>query len=426
LFNLLFNQANLMSNQLIKSPTLKAVLKTWAKPNADDEYSVFFRVTKNRKTNYVSLGIKCKEEYWNKEKGRANEKHPNQAALNIIITTKKLEYEKLGLNSINDENDLQASEMKQGIENEFTNDTFLTFVQSKIEQFKAGGKIGNAGIYKDLKNSMSEFKGLKKIVELKFGGINYTFLLDYETHLLKNGHAKSGISIKMRTLRALYNDAIKQSIISSSKYPFKQYSISSRLKSEANRRAIPREQIYALKEIEFDHKTTIFQSQQYFLFSYYSFGMSFVDMANLKWENIQGNKITYVRQKTGGRINVPISPNLLNILNLWMPKTGKELHNYVLPILDRTKHITPTQKDDRVNKIIKRVNKELKIIGAIAGIETPLTTYVARHSMAMALKSAGQPTSVISEVMGHQTQLTTNHYLKSLDDSIFIDAADTL
>ncbi|MBK8353787.1 MAG: tyrosine-type recombinase/integrase [Saprospiraceae bacterium] len=129
-------------------------------------------------------------------------------------------------------------------------------------------------------------------------------------------------------------------------------------------------------------------------------------------------------KKTGGRINVPISPNLLNILNLWMPKTGKELHNYVLPILDRTKHITPTQKDDRVNKIIKRVNKELKIIGAIAGIETPLTTYVARHSMAMALKSAGQPTSVISEVMGHQTQLTTNHYLKSLDDSIFIDAAD--
>ncbi|MBK8353789.1 MAG: hypothetical protein IPL13_00040 [Saprospiraceae bacterium] len=72
------------------------------------------------------------KEYWNKRKGRANEKHPNQAALNIIITTKKLEYEKLGLNSINDENDLQASEMKQGIENEFTNDTFLTFVQSKI------------------------------------------------------------------------------------------------------------------------------------------------------------------------------------------------------------------------------------------------------------------------------------------------------
>jgi len=415
-----------MSSQAIKNPTLKAILKTWVKPNVDNEYSVFFRVTKNRKTNYVSLGIKCKSEQWDTKQGRANERHPNQAVINLIISKKKLEYEKLGLNSINDENDLQASEMKQGIENEFTNDTFLTFIQGKIDQFKAGGKIGNAGVYRDLKNSMADFKGSNKIGDLKFGSINYKFLLDYETHLLKNNHAKSGISIKMRTLRALFNDAIKQSIVSTTKYPFKQYSIAARLKSEANRRAIPKEQIYSIKEIEFDRKTTMFESQQFFLFSYYGFGMNFTDMANLKWENIQGNKITYIRQKTGGRINVPITQNLLDLLNIWRSKTGSELNNYVLPILDRSKHKTPTQKDDRINKILKRVNKDLKIIGAIAGIETPLTTYVARHSFAMALKSAGQPTAVISEAMGHQDQKTTNNYLKSLDDTVFIDAADTL
>lgn len=46
----------------------------------------------------------------------------------------------------------------------------------------------------------------------------------------------------------------------------------------------------------------------------------------------------------------------------------------------------------------------------------PLTMYVARHSWASAAYSRGVPLSVISEGMGHDSELTTRIYLASLDN----------
>ena len=56
------------------------------------------------------------------------------------------------------------------------------------------------------------------------------------------------------------------------------------------------------------------------------------------------------------------------------------------------------------------------------GVSIPLSMYVARHSWASIAKSKNIPISVISEGMGHDSELTTQIYLASLDNTIVDNA----
>ena len=71
------------------------------------------------------------------------------------------------------------------------------------------------------------------------------------------------------------------------------------------------------------------------------------------------------------------------------------------------------------------VNLSLKKVARLAGIPIQLTMYVARHSWASAAKNKNIPISVISEGLGHDSEMTTRIYLASLDMAV-IDRANSL
>lgn len=53
-------------------------------------------------------------------------------------------------------------------------------------------------------------------------------------------------------------------------------------------------------------------------------------------------------------------------------------------------------------------------MGEDLGFDLELTTYVARHSFATALNRKGVPLTVIKEMLGHSSILTTQNYIASL------------
>ena len=69
--------------------------------------------------------------------------------------------------------------------------------------------------------------------------------------------------------------------------------------------------------------------------------------------------------------------------------------------------------------------RKLKEIGKMIGVQLPLTMYVARHSWASVAKNKNVPISVISEGMGHDSEMTTQIYLASLDTSV-VDKANSM
>ncbi len=103
---------------------------------------------------------------------------------------------------------------------------------------------------------------------------------------------------------------------------------------------------------------------------------------------------------------------------------GNSDAGYIFPILYK-RHNTLQSIRDRKKKILKRVNKDLKELAASVGIEKTITTYVARHSYATALRQSGFSKEDIGKSLGHEDTKTTEIYLDDIGDPLLDDLINT-
>lgn len=171
-----------------------------------------------------------------------------------------------------------------------------------------------------------------------------------------------------------------------------------------------------------------FDSRNYWLFSYFCYGMNFSDIAHLELVNIENNDdetlLTYRRLKTKKVIKLTLSNYALDILNIY--QNNNFGNKYAFPILNPEIHKTPKQIKTRIQTALKVVNCEMGDIARMLGIEKHITSYVARHSFATILKKENIGTAIISEMMGHSSESDTQIYLDSFDNSTKTEAAKKL
>ena len=167
----------------------------------------------------------------------------------------------------------------------------------------------------------------------------------------------------------------------------------------------------------------LINTRNYFVFSFYTRGMNFVDMMKLKWNDIIDDRIFYTRSKTNTNFQIKILPPVQEILDFYKARTNDT--DYVFPLI-RKNEMTPAQLETRKKKTLKEYNSSLKDLAAVCKIEKPISSYVARHSYANCLKRKGVATDIISESMGHQNVAITQTYLKELDNSLVDEAMEVL
>ena len=92
------------------------------------------------------------------------------------------------------------------------------FYDKQIKELDKKGKIGTASWYSINVNSIKKFS--KKSSYLEFKTITPKFLRDYEHWMLSVDNSISSVSINLRALRAIFNHAKKDSIITNEQYPF--------------------------------------------------------------------------------------------------------------------------------------------------------------------------------------------------------------
>ena len=152
-----------------------------------------------------------------------------------------------------------------------------------------------------------------------------------------------------------------------------------------------------------------------FLFSFYTRGMSFVDMAYLKKKDLSHGVLSYRRKKTGQQLFIRWEKCMEEIV----VKYQTEESEFLLPIIRAE---AGNERKQYLNEA-HNINRNLKYIGSRLGLSIPLTMYVARHTWASIAKSKHIPLSVISEGMGHDNEKTTQIYLASLESSV-VDKAN--
>lgn len=407
--------------------TLKVMLHPINK-NKEGKRSIVLRVAHIGLKYYVSLGLDDKlfetdfdpTSYIKPSARVASYKQKNSHIVSTLATAHDLLLD-WNKNRI----PFSIDRFKDQLQQKKLEDFVYPFFDKLIDQLSKNKKHGNESVYTTVRNSLQKFK---KSNQLKFSDITLTFLQKYESFLCEEGLTGNGISLYMRTLRAAYNKAIALKVADIRLYPFHNlqnpngYRISD-LETSTIKRAITLADIRAIEGIECRPYSMKCDAKQYFLFSFYTRGMNFKDMALLKVENCQNGRIFYTRAKTRNRktFSVEILYPVQTIIDYFARHPFKS-DNYLLAILDDKKHPTEKQKMTRVQSLLKKVNRDLKVLGGEAKIKIPLTTYVARHSWATIMKNSGIPTAVISEGLGHPDEKTTQIYLEKFENSVLDDA----
>lgn len=430
--------------------TVSIIYRT-AKTLADGSHPFWVRITKDRKSKFVATGLSLHPQYWNADKGKIRSNYPTERRKALEAAFRKWEerYSEAAesLASSDEEHDAQTIANKV-IEDRRTIRQFklLSYFDELISQFEKTGNVGNRKVYRDVQNNLTRYIGEGK--DVSFEQVTVKFCNGWETKMRSEGLTDITLSVKFRTLRAALNKAIANGYAKYENYPFARNTAEThkfqvgKFDTKTTKRAISKADIRKIESFEpepyvgpyaslRDPSARLRLARDLFLFSYYCGGINFVDIAFLQWSNIGTDldgkpRLSYIRQKTGGRFSIRLVAQALAILERY--KVGGKQHptEYVFPILHSALHKTPTQKHNRSSKIMGQVNKDLKTIGAEMGITTPLTTYVARHSFATVLKRSGVATGIISEAMGHQDERTTQIYLSEFDTDLVDAAFDNL
>ncbi len=373
--------------QLIHNKTVKQL---------NTKYKIFTQEWDNKSANVIVCQINNgRQKYLNMIRDRINMELIRLQQIISLLMTKG--------------DDFTVNDIITNFEKQLQGESLLSFMQSIISCLRELRKERTAETYVATLNSFMRFR---KGEDLLICDISSEIMMSYQAYLQHQGLSMNTISFYMRILRAVYNRAVEKELIEQ-RYPFKRVYTGI---SKTVKRALPIKSIKQIKELDLTLQPRLEFARDLFLFSFYTRGMSFVDMAYLRRSDIKNGVLSYRRRKTGQQLHIKWESCMQKIVD----KHQNNNTQYILPI------IKSDLKDDRLQykSALFSVNNYLKQIAANLGISHSLTMYVARHSWASVAKTKNIPISVISEGMGHDSEATTQIYLASLDTSV-VDKANS-
>ena len=180
------------------------------------------------------------------------------------------------------------------------------------------------------------------------------------------------------------------------------------------------------------------------MFAFFSGGIRFIDLAYLKWDNIQNGTLKYTMSKTTKTLEFELLPPAAKILEYYEPaEPGK----FIFPILPdgiedaniETQKKVLSAKNALVNKYLVKIQeragiwqKEIKVKDETTGeikttvINSPrLSMHISRHSFAYYAMRNGMTLFEIQAMLGHSSAVITETYLKSLSPETISAALKT-
>ena len=390
-----------------------------SKTLANGAHPLMIRLCKDGKKKYVSLGVAVLPQFWDFEKNKPKRNYPNKILIDKLIASKMAEYNALVVDMMAERKEYTPRSLAQAVEQKTQGQTVAEMYDKLFAEMKKTNRLGNLAVYKYSFNSLMNYTRNK--LDIPFRDIDCLWLKRYEEWLHARGCKDTTISQLFRTLRSVFNKAIEQEVIKQNVYPFNRFKVN-KFDVHTVKRAISKEEVQ--KILALDLSDSCFYrvlARDLFLFSYFGAGINFSDIALLRFNDLRDGRVCYVRKKTGKSIGFPLNDISTKIVEKYTRPFGND-NDYIFPILDAGIHKTEQQKRDRIRKTLKKVNRELKVLGEMIGLEIPLTTYVAHHTYATVLKRSGVSVALISESLGHSYLSTTQIYLDSFENSQ-IDAA---
>ena len=375
------------------------------------EGTVYYQIIQNRVIRQLKTDYRIFTDEWN-ENGSCIIVGSSERSNLLLSLQERMEWDLKRLDMIirqldNRKAGYTADDIVASFQSNTEGQSLFNFMQGIIARLKQMDKIRTAENYSCTLKSFMQFRGDRDIL---LSEIDSDLMQLYEAYLHGKGAVRNTSSFYMRILRAVYNRALEKELMEQ-RNPFRHVYTGV---DKTVKRAVPLSAIKRMKNLDLSLQPNLEFARDMFLFSFYTRGISFIDMAHLKKKDLQNGFLSYRRRKTGQQLVIKWEKCMQEIVNkchTW------DRNPYLLPILN-----FPNESRKQYKYAQSRINVHLKEIANMIGVSIPLSMYVARHSWASIAKSKNIPISVISEGMGHDSELTTQIYLASLDNTIVDNA----
>lgn len=405
--------------------SIKIVLRQ--KPAPDGTLPLCLRITKDRKSSFVSLGYYLKESDWDKASQRVKKSHPNSTRLNNFLIKKLSEATDSALEVESKKNHVSAKAVRNKIKPD-TAATFFPQAQNFLDNLKAAGKYNQ---YTSDKPRISHFREFLKGEDVAFSDLTVGLLERFVVYLKSSHKPKRGkarisertIANHLVTVRSVFAHARKNGVVTKAQSPFGEGGIKIKF-PDTNKVGISAEEVERLENAELpdpkhDH------ARKVWLFSFYFAGMRVSDVFRLRWSDFQNYRLHYSMGKNnkGGSLKIP--DKAVRILEHY-EQFKENNDDLVFPELKgadfNNEFITKRTIAFKVSAIDKVLRQH---VAPKAGITAPLTMHISRHTFA-SLAGDKVPIQMLQKLYRHSKVETTIGYQTNFIHKDADDALDSV
>lgn len=344
----------------------------------------------NGNRRYFSTGIYLTASQWNAKKNEAKDPYIQQQIRRKITELTDFERKQSFRSQAFHLSDFDILINAQTVL-ETPSTPLLTFTQFFYDQLKARSIKLKYSSYRNQNFCLELLKEYKEAVY--FEDLTYAFVEGFGLFLARKKYKTFTINKRLKQLRTYIRLAIKHKYLLSN--PFEDFEMP---KGVSNRSYLIAEELEALESLQFSKsENRIERVRDMFLFSVYSGGTRFGDVAALSTQNfIESNEgliLRLVAQKTNKVFELPLQL-------LFNGKAEKIALKY-----------WPARSNQRLFKLSNPyVNKILKVLASRACIKKHLIFHSARHTAGTILANK-VGVLVAKDIMQHSKIETTNFYL---------------
>jgi integrase/recombinase XerD len=391
--------------------SVQIVLRT-SKINTTGEAPLCIRIIKNRTAKFIFLDYRIRPEHWDEKQKRVKKSHPNSAQVNNYIAQKVAEAQSKALELETNNRNVGTESIKESIKGKASAE-FFPYADRFVLAFLASNKIGT---HRRAKTVIQKLKDYVKGRKLFFDQITVSFLREYEFYLISELENKTNtVHANMRLLRTIFNNAVREDLISAAMNPFHKI----KLKAEQTQRAyLTEEELEEIERLKLEEGSMLNHHRNIYVFSAYAGGLRISDVLQLRWRNFDGEKINIRIQKTQVPLSVKLPEKALEIINLY--RIGNSTANdFIFPLLK----INPDEKNpvvihNAISSATAYTNKDLKTIAERAEIEKHISFHTSRHTWATRALTKGMRIEHVSKLMGHAAIKETQIYAKIVSQEL--------
>lgn len=291
------------------------------------EGTIYYQIIQSRVIRQLKTDYRIFTDEWN-ETGSCIIVGSSERSNLLLSLQERMEWDLKRLDMIIHQLDNQkagytADDIVASFQSNIEGQSLFNFMQGIIARLKQMGKIRTAENYSCTLKSFMQFRGDRDVL---LSEIDSDLMQLYEAYLHGKGAVRNTSSFYMRILRAIYNRALEKELMEQ-RNPFRHVYTGV---DKTVKRAVSLSAIKRMKNLDLSLQPNLEFARDMFLFSFYTRGMSFIDMAHLKKKDLQNGFLSYRRRKTGQQLVIRWEKCMQEIVGKY-PEDS--LSPYLLPVL---------------------------------------------------------------------------------------------